>query len=285
MSPRSRNIGLGHLRAFDAVARHLNFRSAAEALSLTQPAVSRQIQALEADVGGALFERHTRAVSLTPAGWRLLQVVSPWLERLDISVRNIRSGLARQSVSITTFASFSSLWLIPKLEAFQRTHPGLDIRVDASDGFANLDNHDFDMALRYGSYEQMPKGAIRLFDEVTSPMLSPWLLPQGSSLRSSADFEPLTLIEMSDVTGNQVNYLTWEAWSRQMGHSPYQPAEIPLKSVHRNKPLSVIDRAEQTQSPPHARIRHLHREPLYAVHTRQFHSTEPPAAAHTRHGQ
>jgi LysR family transcriptional regulator, glycine cleavage system transcriptional activator len=217
MSPRSRNIGLGHLRAFDAVARHLNFRSAAEALSLTQPAVSRQIQALEADVGGALFERHTRAVSLTPAGRRLLQVVSPWLERLDISVRNIRSGLARQSVSITTFASFSSLWLIPKLEAFQRTHPGLDIRVDASDGFANLDNHDFDMALRYGSYEQMPKGAIRLFDEVTSPMLSPWLLPQGSSLRSSADFEPLTLIEMSDVTGNQVNYLTWEGWSRQMG--------------------------------------------------------------------
>jgi DNA-binding transcriptional LysR family regulator len=42
-------------------------------------------------------------------------------------------------------------------------------------------------------------------------------LPQGSSLRSSADFEPLTLIEMSDVTGNQVNYLTWEGWSRQMG--------------------------------------------------------------------
>ena len=46
--PRTRPISAGHLRAFDAVARHLNFRAAAEELSLTQSAVSRQIQALEA---------------------------------------------------------------------------------------------------------------------------------------------------------------------------------------------------------------------------------------------
>ncbi len=66
--PRSRPISAGHLRAFDAVARHLNFRAAAEELSLTQSAVSRQIQALEDEVGAALFLRHTRAVELTSAG-------------------------------------------------------------------------------------------------------------------------------------------------------------------------------------------------------------------------
>jgi DNA-binding transcriptional LysR family regulator len=206
---------MNNLRAFEVVARHLNFRSSADELALTQPAVSRQIQALERDVGGALFERSTRAVALTPAGRALLQVVSPWTERLDIAVRNIRGGLARKSVAITTFASFSSTWLIPKLEAFQRANPDIDIRVDASDAFIHLDNHDMDLALRYGTYEQMPKGAIRLFDEVIAPMASPWLMKSHTPIHTADDHAKFTLIELSDVTANQVNWLTWEGWLRQ----------------------------------------------------------------------
>ena len=212
---RTRALNVGNLRAFEVVARHLNFRSAAEELALTQPAVSRQIQALEADIGGALFARHTRSVALTPAGRNLLQVVAPWLERLDVTVRSIRGGLARKSVAITTFASFSSTWLIPKLEAFQRANPDIDIRVDASDAFIHLDNNDMDLALRYGTYEQMPKGAIRLFDEVIAPMASPWLLKSHPPIHTAADLAKFTLIELSDVTANQVNWLTWEGWLRQ----------------------------------------------------------------------
>lgn len=214
-SSRTRAIHVGNLRTFEVVARHLNFRSAAQELALTQPAVSRQIQALEQDVGGALFERSTRAVALTSAGRSLLQVVSPWLERLDTSVRNIRGGLARKSVAVTTFASFSSTWLIPKLEAFQKSHPDIDIRVDASDAFINLENNDMDLALRYGTYEQMPKGAIRLFDEVIAPMASPWLLKTQPRIQKAADLSAFTLIELSDVTNNQTNWLTWEGWMRQ----------------------------------------------------------------------
>ena len=56
---RTRPLQIGHLRAFEAVARHLNFRAAAEELSLTQSAVSRQIQSLEEEVGVPLFYRHT----------------------------------------------------------------------------------------------------------------------------------------------------------------------------------------------------------------------------------
>eukprot|EP01036_Dinobryon_divergens_P060396 gene60396-80555_t len=65
---RTRPVAMGHWRAFLAVARHLNFRAAADELALTQSAVSRQIQALEEEVGVALFLRHTRAVELTSAG-------------------------------------------------------------------------------------------------------------------------------------------------------------------------------------------------------------------------
>ncbi|MDO9065904.1 MAG: LysR family transcriptional regulator, partial [Chloroflexota bacterium] len=137
-SPRTRPVGVGQLRAFEAVARHLNFRAASEELALTQSAVTRQIQALEDEVGVSLFLRHTRAVELTAAGAQLLQAVLPSLERLDSAVRQIRRSTGRKSVAISTWASFASMWLIPRLEAFQSQHPDIDIRIDASDALVDL---------------------------------------------------------------------------------------------------------------------------------------------------
>ena len=130
---RSRPIAAGQLRAFEAVARHLNFRAASEELALTQSAISRQIQALEEDVGVTLFLRHTRAVELTSAGAQLLRAALPSLERIDSAVRIIRQSAGRKSVAISTWASFASMWLIPRLEMFQRAHPDIDIRIDATD--------------------------------------------------------------------------------------------------------------------------------------------------------
>ena len=92
---RTRPIAMGHLRALEAVARHLNFRAAAEELALTQSAVSRQIQALEEEVGVPLFLRHTRAVELTGAGGQLLRAAVPSLERIDSTVRQIRRSAFR----------------------------------------------------------------------------------------------------------------------------------------------------------------------------------------------
>ena len=84
---RTRPISAGHLRAFEAVARHLNFRAASEEMALTQSAVSRQIQSLEEEVGVPLFLRHTRAVELTSAGAQLLTAVTQALPRIDGAVR------------------------------------------------------------------------------------------------------------------------------------------------------------------------------------------------------
>jgi len=130
---RHRPLAVGPVRAFEAVARLLNFRAAAEELHLTQSAVSRQISALEAELGAPLFLRGTRHVEITNDGATLLRAVAPMLDRLDATVRQIRVGRGRNVVSVTTFASFSSLWLIPRLEAFQRSHADIDIRVSASD--------------------------------------------------------------------------------------------------------------------------------------------------------
>jgi LysR family transcriptional regulator, glycine cleavage system transcriptional activator len=216
--PRSRPISAGHLRAFDAVARHLNFRAAAEEMSLTQSAVSRQIQALEDEVGTALFLRHTRAVELTSAGTHLLRATGAALERIDAAVRQIRQSAGRKSVAITTWASFASMWLIPRMEAFQQEHPDIDIRIDASDTAMDLSTSDVDLALRYAVPASVPGNAIRLFGEQLTPVISPWLLRERP-LGNIGDLAHHTLIEAGDA--HRTRHLEWLTWQRWLDtHAP-----------------------------------------------------------------
>jgi len=218
--PRTRPIAAGHLRAFEAVARHLNFRAAAEELSLTQSAVSRQIQSLEDEVGTALFLRHTRAVELTSAGSQLLRASSMALERIDAAVRQIRQSAGRKGVAITTWASFASMWLIPRLEAFQRDHPDIDIRIDATDNAVDLATSDVDLALRYAVPQGIPAGAQRLFGEQLTPVASPWLL-KTHPIRSIEDLSNCALIEAGDAHRTRhLEWLTWQRWLDTFGEAP-----------------------------------------------------------------
>ena len=220
---RTRPIIAGHMRAFEAVARHLNFRAASEELSVTQSAVSRQIQALEDDVGASLFLRHTRAVELTSAGALLLVAVSRALPQIDGAVRQIRQSAGRKSVSITTFASFASMWLIPRMEVFQRDNPDIDIRIDASDVAVDLDVADIDLAIRYGPANSMPKHAIRMFGEQLAPVISPWLLKSNPRIKKPEDLAQFSLIEAGDAHRTHLEWLTWRRWFDEQHLTQLQP--------------------------------------------------------------
>ena len=220
---RTRPISAGHLRAFEAVARHLNFRAASEEMALTQSAVSRQIQSLEEEVGVSLFLRHTRAVELTSAGAQLLTAVSQSLPRIDNAVRQIRQSAGRRAVSLTTFASFASMWLIPRLEQFQRDNPEIDIRIDATDVSLDLEIADVDLALRYGPMANMPPHAVRLFGEQLTPVASPWLLKSGAPLKKPADLTQFALIEAGDAHQSHLEWLTWRRWFDENGMPKLQP--------------------------------------------------------------
>jgi LysR family transcriptional regulator, glycine cleavage system transcriptional activator len=219
---RTRPIAAGHLCAFEAVARHLNFRAAAEEMALTQSAVSRQIQSLEEEVGVSLFLRHTRAVELTSAGAQLLMAVSQSLPRIDNAVRQIRQSAGRRSVALTTFASFASMWLIPRMEQFQRDNPDIDIRIDATDTPLDLEIADVDLALRYGPMATMPAQAVRLFGEQLTPVASPWLLKERPLTRP-ADVAHFTLIEAGDAHQTHLEWLTWRRWFDEHGLAKLQP--------------------------------------------------------------
>jgi LysR family glycine cleavage system transcriptional activator len=215
-APRHRPLAVGTLRAFEAVARLLSFRAAAEALHLTQPAISRQIRGLEDELGAALFLRGTRHVELTGAGALLLRTVEPLLAQLDGTVRHIRNAQRRQPVGVTTFASFASLWLLPRLAGFQAEHPESDIRIAATDTLADLDDPEIDLALRYCQPRDAPPGSTRLFDEWVTPVASPALLAR-LALDGAADLAQHTLFEEDDP-GRSVEYLTWRHWLQD--HAP-----------------------------------------------------------------
>ncbi|MBI3369989.1 MAG: LysR family transcriptional regulator, partial [Burkholderiales bacterium] len=190
-TPR-RPLSLDGLRGFEAVARRLSFSAAAEELHLTQPAISRQIKALEEEVGASLFNRGTRRVELTAAGVALQQAVVPSLERIDRTVRQLRVASGRRHVNLSTFASFATLWLMPRLAAFQQAHPDIDIRISASDKLIELDDPEVDLLLRYDFAANVPHDAEPLFGEVLTPVASPWLKPlptQAAELSANALLE------------------------------------------------------------------------------------------------
>ena len=121
-TPHHRRTGLfatGHWRAF--LPGHLNFRAAADELALTQSAVSRQIQALEDEVGVPLFLRHTRAVELTSAGAQLHRAVG-WPLSMDAAVRLVRQTAGRRS-GHHHLGQLCIDVAHPRLEEFQRDHP------------------------------------------------------------------------------------------------------------------------------------------------------------------
>ncbi|MBI3156064.1 MAG: LysR family transcriptional regulator [Burkholderiales bacterium] len=219
---RARPIGLAALRGFEAAARRLSFTLAAEELSLTQSSVSRQIAALERQLGRSLFVRRTRALELTAAGTQLQQAVQQAIATIDQSVDEIRGAAGARRVTLTTYASFASLWLAPRLAAFQRAHPDIEIRLDASDRVVDLRAEGVDLAVRWLPADRLPAGALALIDDVAAPALSPGLLA-GARLRGPADLARWPLLELDTrVPGTQ--RLNWQAWFAFAGAGQVEPA-------------------------------------------------------------
>jgi len=236
---RRRPIALSALRGFEAAARRLSFTLAAEELALTQSSVSRQIGALERQVGKALFVRRTRALELTAAGVRLQATVSQALAGIDRCVDQIRGVGQPPRVSLTTYASFASLWLVPRLAAFQHAHPQIEIRIDASDRQVDLQAEGIDLAIRRCLPTRMPAaGATLLCVEAVTPALSPHLLERiGKPLTQPSDLAALPLIEM-DEEWPSARASNWARWFEFAG-APRQ------RLVAGRLTFSFIDQAVQ----------------------------------------
>ncbi|GLO60759.1 LysR family transcriptional regulator [Vibrio sp. MACH09] len=137
------------LRTFIAVANHMSFSKAANELSVTQGAVSKQIAALEQQLGQPLFERHINGIVLSNAGKRYLPKISQALEIIQYSTSSLlQTEQVEEVLTVNVTPSFASLWLIPAIESFNQKHPNIQVRVKTGDGMVKSINSDSDLYIR-----------------------------------------------------------------------------------------------------------------------------------------
>lgn len=143
---------LNYLRTFAIAARYLSFKDTARTLNISPTAVSHQIKALESQLRLSLFERHTRAISLTPAGARLAQACDTHLKPLDHLLKELQQP--KSDISISCCNSFAALWLTPRSNQIHSAFPSHPLTICASDSLIDLSREKhIDLALRYGPSE------------------------------------------------------------------------------------------------------------------------------------
>ena len=123
---------LNALRVFEAAARHLSFKEAANELSITQAAVSHQVKSLEDYLGVELFRRSGRGVQLTEAARAALPRLRDGFDALAAAVELIRERGGETDLAITAPPVFTARWLMPRLADFSKRNPKIEVRVVSS---------------------------------------------------------------------------------------------------------------------------------------------------------
>ena len=217
---------LNALRAFEAAARHLSFRDAAEELHVTPAAIGQQVRALEAHLEAALFHRRVRAIELTDAGRAALPHLSEGFERLLAGVEAVRLQRRTDFLTVSVPPSFGARWLVPRLERLRRAHPEFDVRIDAKDALASFASDGVDAAVRYGRGHYPPHVAECLMTIDAFPVCSPALLADGATLGRPDDLAGLTLLHSSWADESDARP-GWPMWLRAAGATSVDPEPGP----------------------------------------------------------
>jgi LysR family glycine cleavage system transcriptional activator len=187
------------LRAFEAVGRLGSIKGAAKELNVTSAAVTHQIRLLEESLGVALFARAARGLALTASGHEFFHTVSASFNSLHDAARKMRLANEKCALTVNSVPSFATCWLLPRLPAFYREHPGiqLEINIVGNPGqpidFAQL---EADVAIRVTAQDDIWAGqdAEKLTHEVMFPVCAPALVHGGRPPRTPEDLAHHTLL-------------------------------------------------------------------------------------------
>ncbi len=207
---------LNALRAFEAVARHLNLTRAAEELHVTPAAVSHQVKALEEDLGVTLLRRVRREFFLTDAAQAGLPALREAFDLLGDAVERMRSELPDRLLTISVLPSFAVSWLVPRLSRFKVQHPEIDVRLDTTDRVVDLRREGIDLGIRFGAGDYPGLEVDRLLDEEIFPVCSPALLEGPLPLKAPEDLRHHSLLHV-DWTPFMGETGDWNLWLMAAG--------------------------------------------------------------------
>ena len=198
---------LNQLRTFEAAARRLSFSAAARELHVSQAAVSQQMRQLENYLDATLFDRQSRNLSLTGVGQAYYEAVHAALDRLDAVTDQLFPGRERKSVNLLCTSSLAALWLVPRLRAFQRQYPDIDLRINTLDRNRGGKGANADLEIRLDAQGQV--GATFLLCATVTPVCAPAMLAQPDRPSTPADLRRCDLIH---VLGYEDD---WHRWLRR----------------------------------------------------------------------
>jgi LysR family glycine cleavage system transcriptional activator len=229
------------LRAFEATGRLLSMTLAAEELHVTHGAVSRHIKTLESHLGVALFQRLTRRIVLTEAGAEFLLAVTRVLGELTKESERLRAHDNVARLKINASVSFANKWLAPRLHRLKALHPELDVHLDVTDTYVDLNDGEVDVAIRYGSGRYPRVLAERILEETVTPVCSPAYRAKMGGLFSVASLAGCTLLHEDRMLAN------WEQWfalagvdSDRSGRGPaYSHGSLAIEAAIRGEGVAL----------------------------------------------
>lgn len=223
---------LNALRTFEAAARHGSFKMAAEELCVTQAAISRQIQTLEAFYSLQLFLRSHRNVELTDDGRALYLAASSALQHIATASRDLLRRNSRNDLNLTTTTAFAQLWLMPRLKRLRVQFPELQLYLISAEGNPDYQER-FDAAVTLGLEEHPQYVAEYLFSEEVFPVCTPGFLeqhPQISTLEGLMTV-PLLNLSASQWKAKLWTPIDWAFWLKQFGFGASM-SKMPINFSH-----------------------------------------------------
>ena len=209
---------LSALRAFEAAARLGSFKAAAEALHLSPTAVSHHIRGLEAQLGVSLFVRRTRAIAATEAGLQLSQAATRAFSELETAVATLRDRETQLTVSATP--AFATLWLAPRIDAFEKRYPDLRIRLLSSTEPVDMTRErDVDIAIRYSPALPEADDGDVLVHEWVGAFASPAYLAAGVPIERADRLA-------ARWPASRLAPIDWATWQARAGVGPLDEAKL-----------------------------------------------------------
>jgi DNA-binding transcriptional LysR family regulator len=159
-----RNLSVGGLETFLAIAEAGSLRAAAAALGVQPPAVSQQLKAFEDRIGVSLFTRTTRSVELTDAGRALLRRAQPAVLELNQALEEARGvgNATKGNIRITLPYRAYQLRIASRLAAFQKKYPEIELELSFNEAFVDIVAERFHAGIRLGDRIDEDMIAVRL---------------------------------------------------------------------------------------------------------------------------
>jgi len=206
-------IPLTSLRSFESAARLSSFKAAAIELFVTPSAISHQVKSLENWLGLLLFERVAKGVNLTTEGLDLYNKIHQYFSSINQCLSQLRSQADNNAITITTTHAFASLWLIPRIGDFYRSHPTIQVKIITSNTQVDLHRDaSIDVAIRSVFKEAADIYQVHLMDE-NFLAYAPFRTPLSGETKRQ-------LINVHWEADSH-NPFDWTTWCRAAGHDDW----------------------------------------------------------------